>query len=224
VSLRAVFPSPGPVDDLDAAYRVPRADWVRVGMITSIDRSVAGADGTSSTLTRGSDRRVLGAIRRASDVVLIGAASLRREGYLLPKSRPLAVVTASGDLSGPSVPEELEPGRLFVLCPSSELASIDVPGARVVGMNGSSSATIIDTLGGLGFRSIDCEGGPMLAGTLLADGVVDELCLSTSPVIGGPWVPPLPGHSARTLRLTQLLVDDAGVSYARWRVAPRATG
>jgi riboflavin biosynthesis pyrimidine reductase len=227
VSLTRVFPTAEPVDDLDAAYAAPRSPWVRIGMITSVDGSVVGADGTSGTLTRGSDRKILGAIRRASDAVLIGAASLRREGYLLPKSRPLAVVTASGDLSGHSLPRDLEPGRLYVLCPSSEISSVDVPGARVIGMDangGSSSQEIIDVLAGLGFHSIVCEGGPILAAALLSEGVVDELCLSASPLIGGPSVPALPGASGQKLDLTQLLVDDAGVSYARWIVARPATG
>ncbi len=232
MSLTRIFPSAAPVDDLDALYDAPRRDWLRISMIGTIDGSVTGTDGTSSTLTRGSDRAVLGAIRRASDVVLIGASSIRREGYLLPRSVPLAVVTASGDLSGHAVPAGLEPGRVYVLCPASVASTVELPGARVVGIDSPGllpGRSIVDTLGTLGFRSIACEGGPTLAGQLVAEGLVDELCLSTSPLIGGPPASPLPGAGRADAALAQLLVDDAGVSYARWAVsrseaAPRATG
>ncbi|MES2169652.1 MAG: dihydrofolate reductase family protein [Actinomycetota bacterium] len=219
MTLTRVYPAGGPVHDVDAFYTVPRPEWLRISMIASIDGSAIGADGTSSTLTRGADRTVLGAIRRSSDVVLIGASSLRREGYLLPRSVPLAVVTASGDLTGHSIPAGLEAGRVFVLCPASVAESVNLPGASVIGIDSSgplSGRSIVDALHHLGFRSVACEGGPTLATHLLADAMVDELCMSTSPVIGGPSAPALPGAPQLSFALSQLLVDDVGVSYARW--------
>lgn len=223
---------PAEQDQLDALYSTGRPEWLRLNLVSSIDGSVAGADGTSRTLTWGADRRVLGAIRRASDVVLVGASSFRGEGYLLPKAAPLAVVTASGDLTGHGIPAAVASGSLLVLCPASAgeraRASLAVRGAEIIEIRGGDTdridpATIVSTLRDRGLRSIVCEGGPVLAGHVLAAGLVNELCLSTSPTIGGPALRMLGGAALDPvdLELRQLLVDDSGVSYARWALADR---
>lgn len=221
MTLRRVFPGSEVVDEVDAAYEVPRRRWLRVNLITSIDGRVGGTDGTSATLTMGDDRTVLGAIRRASDIVLIGAETVRREGYLLPKSAALAIVTASGNLSGVALPADLAPGRVFVVCPSSVVELVTLPGAEIIGLAGHDRLRvheIVDALHERGFDRIVCEGGPSLASQLLAAGLVDELCLSTSPLLVGTGQPIFSGTALgeRQLTLTQLLVDDVGVSYARW--------
>lgn len=219
MTLLQVYPGTGPVDDLDELYPVERRPWLRVNLIASIDGRAGGTDGTSASLTMGDDRKVLGAIRRGSDVVLIGAETVRREGYLLPKSVPLAIVTASGDLRGAALPATVEAGKVFVLCPASIADRVSVAGARVVGIEGKvDAASIIGALHGLGFSSIVCEGGPSLAGQLISAGVVDELCLSTSPLIVGDG--PALALASLPMTLRQLLVDDLGVSYARWTAQP----
>src|SRR5260370_879463 len=48
----------------------------------------------------------------------------------------------------------------------------------------------IDALAGLGCRRILTEGGPALLGQLVAAGLLDELCLTISPLLEG-------GHAAR---------------------------
>src|SRR5690606_14521112 len=75
------------------------ARGIRVNLIASIDGSAQGDDGTSASLSSRADRAVLGAIRAESDVVLVGAATLRQEGYLVPRTARLAVLTVSGDLA-----------------------------------------------------------------------------------------------------------------------------
>jgi riboflavin biosynthesis pyrimidine reductase len=69
-------------------------------------------------------------------------------------------------------------------------------------------------------ESIVCEGGPILAAQLIAAGIVDELCLSTSPVIGGSDKQLLPHGVAIDKRVTleQLVLDDASGLYARWSI------
>ncbi len=101
--LRRLVPA-GPELDLDDRpalldlYRPPRSTWLRLNMVATVDGAAAGSDGTSESLTNRADRRILGVIRELADVVLVGAASVRAEGYQLPKRAPLAVVTRSGDL------------------------------------------------------------------------------------------------------------------------------
>ena len=69
-----------------------------MNLVVSLDGSAVGADGTSASLTMGADRAVLGAIRAESDLVLVGAATLRAEPHLVPRSTRLAVLSRSGDL------------------------------------------------------------------------------------------------------------------------------
>jgi riboflavin biosynthesis pyrimidine reductase len=157
----------------------------------SLDGSAAGPDGTSASLTTGRDRAVLGAIRAESDLVLVGAATLRAEPSLVPRRTRLAVLTRSGDLGAAA----LRPDDLV-------LDALPARRGRIV-----------------------CEGGPSVVGQLLDAGLVDELCLTTVPVtVDGEPLRPFGGAVVPALELQQVLVDDAGVTYARFfsqaRIAP----
>ncbi|MGN6325983.1 dihydrofolate reductase family protein [Pseudolysinimonas sp.] len=156
-----------------------------MNLVVSLDGSAVGPDGTSSSLTTGADRAVLGAIRAESDVVLVGAATLRAEPQLVPRTTPLAVLSRSGRIG------------------SAALRPVDV------------------VLGALPERHgrIVCEGGPSVVAQLLDAGLVDEICLTTVPrLVGGTPLPPFGGARTPRLELQHLLVDNAGVSYARYVV------
>nr|WP_284255760.1 hypothetical protein [Pseudolysinimonas kribbensis] len=57
---------------------------------------------------------------------------------------------------------------------------------------------------------------------MLDAGLIDEICLTTVPrMVGGVAVAPFGGAVTPSLELQQLLVDDAGVSYARLLCVPR---
>ena len=234
--VRRIFPeaddpieigTPDARERLSALYELPAPKWVRLNLISSVSGSAAGADGTSETLTNRADRKILGIIRRLSDVVLVGASSVRAEGYQLPRTTPLAIVTSSGDLGGHRI--ESAPGgvRPFVICPASvaskvhnALAEADI--ITVPDTNGRLAAVhLLSALRDRGLARIVCEGGPSLAGQLLNAGLVDELCLSTSPVLGGVDLPLFGGSAidAKRLRLRQVLVDDQSTLYARWTVS-----
>jgi riboflavin biosynthesis pyrimidine reductase len=219
------FELPANRSDLDALYRTESAAWLRVNFVSSIDGSVVGDDGTSSSLSRGADRAILGAIRRSSDLVLVGATSVRTEGYVLPKTAPLAIVTSSGDLTGHAIPADADVGRVYVLCPPSAVErarlTLGLENAEFVVLPTAESTiaagTMIDALHDRGFASIVCEGGPTLAGLLIAAKLVDELCLSVAPVVTGDRLPVLSGtFSPAPKTLTHLLIDDVGVSYSCW--------
>lgn len=208
-------------------YRPPRADWVRVNLIAAVTGAAVGSDGTSESLSNPVDRRILGVIRELADVVLIGAQSLRAEGYQHPRRSRLAVVTISGNVGGHRLrPEDPAP---IVLCPPSAVVRVraGLASAEIVPvepMDGAlSPADILAALREHGFASIVCEGGPSLAGQLIDGGLVDELCLSTAPVVGGPALP-LAGAvptTSRAVSLSQLLVDESSALYARWAIATR---
>lgn len=215
-------------------YALPHPEWLRINLIVTVSGSAGGADGTSETITNPADRRILGVIRELSDVVLIGAESLRREGYVLPRSARLAVVTASGALEGHGIVPPVEAGRLIVLCPPSATArvreSLGEVAAEIVEIAGPHGrippSAIVTALRSLGLASIVCEGGPSLVSQFIDADEVDELCLSTSPLLNGGGIPAFGAtdHPEVRLTLAQLLVDDASGVYARWFTgAERAT-
>ncbi|WP_423917178.1 dihydrofolate reductase family protein [Frigoribacterium sp. 2-23] len=211
-------------------YEPPQRDWLRLNLIAAVSGDAAGEDGTSETLSNAVDRTILAAIRDLADGVLVGAASVRAEGYRVPKSSRLVVVTSSGDLSGHRMdPEHAE--RVVVICPDSAVGAVRAS----LGADVAAAATVLPTadiegrvapdaivtrLRDHGLRSLVCEGGPSLAGQFLHDRLVDELCLSTSPVVIGSGLPVFGRERFDPSRLTlhQLLKDDQSALYARWLV------
>ncbi|MEJ1230031.1 MAG: dihydrofolate reductase family protein [Galbitalea sp.] len=239
--LGRVFPERDDPIDLDAPdardriaelYRPPRPDWLRLNLIGSVSGGATGPDGTSETLTNTADRVVLGVIRTLADVVVVGAASVRAEGYFVPRRAALAVVTRTGDLTGHRITNTGQRGPLIVLCPAAAVATarrtLGDPAARVIAVpdvDGSLEATaIVDALREADYEGIVAEGGPGLAAQLVLGGVVDELCLTTSPLLNGAAVPLLgPSEFApRPLTLGHLLVDGTGATYARWLLGATA--
>jgi riboflavin biosynthesis pyrimidine reductase len=229
VILRRVHPGPIESLELDAPgtrerllelYRPPRPEWLRLNLVTSVSGSAAGSDGTSETLTSIADRRILGVIRELADVVLVGAESVRAEGYVRPKRAPLAVVTVSGELEGHRITGDGP--AVIVLCPpeSVERVRASFPEANVITLPGPrmTPADIVHALRARGFASIVCEGGPGLARQIVVAGLADEVCLTTSPRLTGVTLPLFGVESFPEVAvdLAQLLVDDEGSLYARW--------
>lgn len=206
--MRRLLPDPADQVSLDDAYAAPDS-WVRGLMVTSVD-GAAEVDGSSGPLSAPADRRVLAHLRGTADVVLVGAQSVRAEGWRPPRPSPerraqrreqgrpevpaYAVVSRSGDL--PRGPAEGE-----VLVVSGE------PGQ------------VLDDLAARGLTRVVCEGGPSWLAQVAAAGRLQELCLTVSPLLAGPGRRGLlegdPWPSARPLHLTALLEDD-GWLFARY--------
>lgn len=225
---------PGPLEPVDADapggrdrlldwYRPDAEDWIRLNLVMSLNGSAAGPDGTSESLTSATDRRILGVIRELSDAVLVGAASVRAEGYQVPRRARLAILTSSGDLAG----HRLDPAsssRVIVVCPESaaKRAAESVPGALVLVApddNGTvSPGDVRATLREVGCRSIACEGGPSLAAAFLDAGLIDDLCLTVSPVLRDATLPVFGGRalSDHPVALRHILTDDSGFVFTRW--------
>ncbi len=232
-SVRAVLPHVGPVIDpsssdgrawLDAEYAA-EAPLVRLNMVTTLTGAAVGPDGTSDSISNRVDRAILAAIRRASDAIVVGAQTVRAERYRLPDDRVLAVVTRSGDLGDDVFDRSSLEARenLLLVCGR---ADADVVAARaeqygcdhvVVGADAVTPAAIRDALATRGLRRLVCEGGPSLASQFVADGVVDELCVTAAPKVGARAEPFLSLESGPDTRVAHLLVDDLGYSYLRLR-------
>jgi riboflavin biosynthesis pyrimidine reductase len=233
VILERLLPAPsGSIDSDDREallelYRPPRTPWLRINLIASVTGSASGSDGTSETLTNPIDRRLLGVIRELADVVIVGAQSVRAEGYQQPKRARLAIVTRSGDLRGHRIENAVEQPPL-VICPPAAAALVaeSLPDAEVIVVaieagEMLSATSIVAALRVRGHNSLVCEGGPRLAAQFVDAGLVDEFCLTTSPRIGGTVLPVLGtvAVSERAVTLTHLLCDESSALYARWSVA-----
>lgn len=207
---------------IEQAYLPSDAVRVRLNMIASLNGSSIGSDGTSETLTNRVDRTILGVIRAQSDVVVVGAASVRAEGYRVPKRVPLAIVSSTGDLAGHRL--DLQEGaRVLLLLPASAPAPLSLPrGVEVVPVPAAGSRlgveAVLTALHELGLDRVVCEGGASLSGQFLASGLVDEVCLTTAPRVVLPGLPVATSGAAVDDRyeLTALAADDAGFTYARW--------
>ncbi|AQT78081.1 hypothetical protein B1R94_00760 [Mycolicibacterium litorale] len=185
---------------LSALYRDP-PDGVRANMIMSLD-GAAAFDGVAGPLSDPTDQNLLLTLRGYADVVLVGAGTVRAEGYgpvrLTADQRaerrqrwgvdsapPIAVVTHTG-----RVPPSLfaEPDQRPILVTTARLArsrpelrqhaDILIAGDTAVDLDSA-----LATLRAGGMRRILCEGGPTLLDELIANDLVDEMCLTVSPTL-----------------------------------------
>lgn len=203
-----------------AAYAAPRRPWLRLNFVSTVDGSAQGADGLSGSINNEADGRVFRALRDLADAVVVGAGTVREEGYR-PNPKPFVVVTRSG-----RVPPSLRAGDLSRVYVATGAAAPGLAESRellgdrvlVLGDQGPDLTALKGTLAGLGFGDLLCEGGPTLAHDLLAAGVVDELCCTFVPrLVGGGHLRITHGAELDVpLRLTGMVEDD-GTLLTRWQ-------
>ncbi|MEP7180359.1 MAG: pyrimidine reductase family protein [Pseudonocardiales bacterium] len=247
--MRALLPTSDGDIDVHAFYA---ADWLdvgglRVNFVASVD-GAATEDGASRGLQTPGDNRVFAALRDLSDVIVAGAGTVRTEGYQpitvsdrrrairaeygLRQTLPTAVISRSLRLNpaadlfvaapedartivlscavgDPTVRAELEQVADVIVCGDE---SVDLVAARA-------------TLAGRGLSRILCEGGPTLFADLARAGVVDELCLSLSPLLTGPGARRIVAgelwpDDPRRLTLAGLLEEDDAL-FCRYRFSPQ---
>jgi riboflavin biosynthesis pyrimidine reductase len=244
--MRALLPTRDPAAaDVDV-HRHYADGWLETGglranFVTSADGS-AHADGTSAGLQTPGDNRVFAALRDLADVVLVGAGTAVAENYrpvrldegrLAARARfgfapslPIAVVSRSLRLDPAArLFTAAAPARTIVLTCSGAPAAARQGLARVAdvvdcGTDSVEPARARSALEARGLRRILSEGGPSVFAEQVAAGVVDELCLSLSPLLVGPGPARLtdgaPWGASVSLTLIGLLEED-GALFARYR-------
>jgi riboflavin biosynthesis pyrimidine reductase len=149
-------------------------------MVASADGATA-VDGRSGPLGGAGDRAVFATLRGLADVVLVGAGTARDESYGPPRREGLriAIVTRSLRLDWDS--DLMRSGRAIVV--TTETAGEVPAGVTAVraGRDDVDLTLAVQRLGEIGAGVVMAEGGPSLNGTLVAAGLVDELCLTVSP-------------------------------------------
>lgn len=158
---------------------------VELCMVTSLDGAVA-VDGRSGPMSSPADRLVLTTLRSSSRLVLVGAGTVRAEGYRTPSdpSVRIAVVTRSGGLDWDS--ELFTSGAAIVVTGEGT----DVPSHVSTVRSTSLEPDLIGAIDALetlvpdaGF--VHVEGGAALNGTLVSLGLVDAINLTLAPMIAG---------------------------------------
>lgn len=226
--MRRIYPDIEDDPDIAQAYAYPAERWLRLNMVASAD-GAAWLDGRSGGLSSKGDRRVFGLLRELSDVVMAGAATVRTEGYgpAKEKSRrkvppPVAVVTRTLDLDlGSALFTEAKSRTIVITCEAAPAdRRAEAAGQAEVIVAGDDQVDFAEALKQLherGLGRILCEGGPKINAQLAAAGLIDELCLTTSPLlIGGGAARILNGETSHVpLRLGQVLEED-GVLFCRY--------
>lgn len=204
--MRALLPTPRADVDLVDAYAVP-ADagydkaFVRCNMITSLDGAIS-LNGRSGQLGGPADRMLFQTLRSLTDVVLVGAGTMRSENYGparltddhrrqrlergQPPVPPIAVVTGSAnlDFSSPFFSEAEQRPIVFTTGLSTEGArerAAEVADVMVMGEDRVDPMAAVESLHRLGHRSVLLEGGPGLNADVVNANAVDEICLTLSP-------------------------------------------
>lgn len=210
--MRQLFPGPAdPVDLTDVYGDLPTATGrpaVRLSMIASLDGATATTAGVSGGLGGAGDKAVFRVLRSLADVVLVAAGTVRTERYG-PSAVPVAVVTRSCELDFGSpffVEAQARPIVLTVSDAPAELRAraSTVTDVIVAGKADVDLAQAVVALGERGATTVLAEGGPTLNAQLAAAGLLDELCLTVSPMLVG-------GDSRRILAGGNLLPPAAFV-------------
>jgi riboflavin biosynthesis pyrimidine reductase len=198
-------------DDLVHLYRWPQPTGVahvRSNFVATLDGSVQGLDGRSGSINTESDHEVFALQRGLADVILVGAGTVRDEGYravdLAPRQTSLraaeglapfptlVVITGSLRLDPAFADPPHEHGPVLVVTSAGHDDVAVQPfrdrGAEVLRSPAESIelSWMLTELAASGLTRVLCEGGPGLHRDLIAQGLLDELSLTLAPsAVGG---------------------------------------
>jgi riboflavin biosynthesis pyrimidine reductase len=150
------------------------------------------------------DKALFATLRSLADVIVVGAGTMRAEGYGparlgpelraarqawgLPPAPPIAVVTRSCRLDWVS-PFFTEAEQRPVVITVGTAGTVDrrraedVAEVIVAGEHDVDPARALAALAGRGAGNVLVEGGPTLNAQLAAADLIDELCLTVSPMM-----------------------------------------
>ena len=218
---------------------LPAGGWVRANMVASMDGAATGADGRSAGVSSPADQVVFRVLRGLADTVLVGAGTVRAEGYHVPAPKPefadrradagqapappLAVVTRSGRLSGDGALFRGSTPTYVLTCEGADLGRLRSEAGTehviVAGTDSVDPRRAVAELAERGLRRILLEGGPSLLAQFAAGGRLDELCLSWTPIMVGDGGPRIAHGPAVALRLQLAhLAESGGTLLGRWLV------
>lgn len=222
--------APGELVEL---YDWPEARWVRACLVMALDGALVGPDGLSGSISSPADRAVLSAVRVLADAYVVGAGTLRAEGYGPVRARPELQAVRRARAQGPAptlvavsascrfdwTTARFQHSDLAPLVLTSERArGDDVADARaagcevvVVGGERVDLLRVRDVLADRGLGRVTVEGGPQLMRQAVAVGLLDELDLTLSPTLtaSGTDSAAAAALTMRGMRLAHVLEEDS---------------
>jgi riboflavin biosynthesis pyrimidine reductase len=245
VSIAEIWPEKAADLDRDALVRLyPRGGRpaLRMNFVSSIDGAVT-VDGFSAGLSGPGDKEIFNTLRMVCDALVVAAGTVRTENYdalrldagrrawrrahglaefplMVIVSRSLALdpgqlVFADAPVPPIVITHEAAPAeRRAALAPVAEIVTT---GAERVELPAA-----LAELHARGATQVLGEGGPQLLGALAADDLVDELCLTVSPLLAGGDAGRIavgPRSAPRSMTLRHVLLEDdmLFLRYARKR-------
>lgn len=244
MEFRQLLPEPATVslDDLLGSLRAQaptpaQRPHVLVNFVSTMDGR-ATFHGRSGALGDDGDHAMFHGLREQADAVMAGTNTLRTERYGRMLSRaerrerrraaglapePLAcIVTRTGHLPV-DIPLFAEPEQRIVIFADAEVELGD-PAAQVEVVRLEPGQMTLTTVvrhlhSEHGVRLLLCEGGPTLFGSMLHEGIVDELFLTLAPKLAGGGASPTITMGPELPELLELvtiwLLERAGSLYLR---------
>jgi len=242
--MRRLSPDPGPTtvgEQLDGyrPWEEPHEDrpFVATNFAVTVDGRAAIA-GRSGPIGSRADTEMLARLRTRFDAVMIGAGTMRVERYGrliadqaerearervgLPHDPLMVLVSGRLDLPWDATLFTAGAGRVLIFTASEAEPPETATSLRVVRHEGR--VDLVEALRHLrqerGVRALLSEGGPHLHSELWAQGLVDELFLTTAPKMTGAEAPRiLEGKSLPAVAELELawLLEREGELFARYR-------
>jgi riboflavin-specific deaminase-like protein len=242
--MQRLLPDPGPTTIAEqlATFRPqtlagPRRPYMFTNFASTVDGH-ATLEGRSGKIAGDADLEMLLSLRELGDAVMVGAGTLRAERYgrivRAPERRarreaagltadPLAVVVSERLELPWDIPLFTDGAGEVVIFTSSDAEPAETPTPHTIvrhpgGVDLTRAMEELRTE--YGIAAVLCEGGPLLHGTLLRDGLVDELFVTFGAKVGtgsGPRIAEWQSAGPVDLELRWVL-EEAGELYTRWAV------
>lgn len=249
MDFRRLHPQPGILTATQAAAalreqaRPPdERPYLAINMVATGDGRIT-IGGRSGPIGNAHDRALFHELRAQVDAVMVGAGTARNERYGRivrdPERRarreqagldpdPIAVIVSARCALEPDLPLLQDPESRVVIVTGPEATVEDCPAQIEYIRTEHDEAGVVPVAPALrelrqrGIRTVLCEGGPVLNGTLLHDGLADELYLAIasklaagagpSVVSGAALDPPAGMHLLSVL-------EGGGDLFLRYRIA-----
>jgi diaminohydroxyphosphoribosylaminopyrimidine deaminase/5-amino-6-(5-phosphoribosylamino)uracil reductase len=188
-----------------AKWVTTKQPFVTLKLAASLDGKVAAPDGTSQWITGEEARAEVHELRRRVDAVLVGASTVAIDDPSLTfrhtddGTQPLRVVVDSTGRTPTTA--KIFDGAAPALVITTDQATTAYPDvARVAAADGGVDLrAALEELGSRGICHVLCEGGPTLAASLVALGLVDRFVIYLAPKIIGGDAPGLFTSGIKTL-------------------------
>ncbi len=214
--------------------------YVALKLACSLDGRIAATRGKRTLLTGQEAQSETHRLRAGFDAVLIGSGTalvdnplLTARGNIVPNKPAIRVVLDSNGILPPNsdLTTTTNAAPVWLFCApdvdESKTAALAARGVRILmtarTRAGLDLTAVLDTLWENGIRSVFCEGGARVAGSLARAGLIDRFYLFLAPVLLGPDAvnafDALPAELPLALSEVRRLGSDVMLTYDRSRDA-----